>query len=99
MKKSVVLGLCGLLLAACALGPAATSSAPPNESAAPAVQSAAPVPIAVAASRFGTVQIRTIPGASCSLAVHVNTGTFGDAPPKLTAATAGVDGSVVWSYP
>ena len=47
----------------------------------------------------GSLQVQTVPGASCSLLVQLNSGTFGDAPPKLMATTAGPDGSVVWSYP
>ena len=102
MKKRAILALCGLLLAACAQGSKATSNSPPDESAGASVATAAPsaaVPITVAASRYGTVQVQTIAGASCSLLVQVNSGTFGDAPPKLTAATAAGDGSVGWSYP
>jgi len=88
VKKSVILSLCGLLIAACAQGPAISGG--PGGSRA--------VPITVAASRYGAVQVRTTPGASCSLVVKVSSGTFGDAPPNLTAATAGADGSVGWSY-
>ena len=103
MKKRAILGLCALLLAACAVGPAARSSARTDESRGPSVATAAPsaavVPITVAASRYGSLQVQTVPGASCSLLVQLNSGTFGDAPPKLMATTAGPDGSVVWSYP
>jgi hypothetical protein len=87
VKKSAIL-LSGLLIAACSQGPA-ISTGPGGSQA---------VPVTVAASRYGAVQVRTTPGASCSLLVKVNSGTFGDAPPTLTAGTAGVDGSVVWSY-
>jgi hypothetical protein len=88
VKKGAILSLCGMLVAVCAQGPA-ISSGPGGSQA---------VPIAVAASRYGAVQLRTTPGALCSLLVKVGSGTFGDAPPTLTAATAGADGSVMWSY-
>ena len=81
----------------------ATTSAPPEASAGLSAAVASPsgttaIPISVLASRYGTVQVRTVAGASCTLLVQVSSGTFGDAPPKPTAAIAGPDGAVAWAY-
>ena len=86
MTKRAIVGVCGLVLAACVQPPIAPSS--PTTA----------IPISVLVSRYGTVQVRTVAGASCTLLVQVNSGKFGDAPPKITAATAGPDGALAWAY-
>jgi len=102
VTKRAIAGVCALLLAACAQAPGTTSRGLPDASGPSATASpsaAIAIPISVLASRYGTLQVRTLAGASCTALVQVSSGAFGDPPPNLTAATAGVDGSVVWSYP
>ena len=49
-------------------------------------------------SRYGAFEIHTSAGASCTLRVRVDRGTFGDGPPPELRGTAGTDGSLIWSY-
>jgi len=74
--------------------PAATSSA----HAAPNTDSAT-AGVRISTSRYGRVEITTAVGASCALRIEVDSGEYGDGPPRLVRGVAGADGALVWIYP
>jgi hypothetical protein len=88
-----------LLLAACA--PAATVS--PTQSGAPSASHAPPTTtsegLAVTASTYGAIALRTHPLDSCDVAIKVDAGIFGDGPPKTVAGRADAGGLLALSYP
>jgi len=87
-----------LLLAACA--PAAgPRGAPYATDFAPAAPIASAVPLTVATSRYGALEVKTLPLDSCEVAIKVDRGSFGDGPPLTLAGMADVTGLVSWSYP
>jgi hypothetical protein len=90
--------LAGILISACASpgAPDATGGA-----AAPGtiVPTASPVPLTVASSQYGALEIKTRPLDSCDVAIKVDPGRFGDGPPRTLAGLADATGAVRWTYP
>ena len=60
---------------------------------------ASPVPLTVASSTYGALEIKTLPGDSCDVAVKVEPGVFGDGPPKTLAGKADATGTLSFTYP
>ena len=60
---------------------------------------ALPVPLSVASSTYGALEIKTQPGDSCDVAVKVEPGVFGDGPPKTLAGKADATGTLTFTYP
>jgi hypothetical protein len=50
-------------------------------------------------SRYGALDVKTLPLDSCDVAIKVDAGTFGDGPPKTLAGKADATGIVSWTYP
>jgi len=59
---------------------------------------ASPVPLTVASSSYGALEIKTLPGDSCDVAIKVEPGVFGDGPPKTLAGRADATGTVSFTY-
>lgn len=98
MRAPGLVLLVPLLLWACA--PAvAPRSAPFATDLAPAAPTATPVPLTVATSRYGALEVKTRPLDSCEVAIKVDRGSFGDGPPLTLAGRADATGLVTWSYP
>lgn len=55
--------------------------------------------VTISNSRYGRVEITTAAGASCALRVEVESGEYGDGPPRLIRGNAGADGALAWIYP
>jgi len=92
--------LAAVLVSACA---AASPSAAPDQTgdagaAATVAPTASPVPLTVASSSYGALEIKTLPGDSCDVAIKVDHGVFGDGPPKTLTGKADATGSVSFSY-
>ena len=92
------------LVVACGAGSPTETSSPvtqerPLES--DPVPSAHPeAAINVVASRYGHVEVHVDARASCTIAVEVDQGEFGDGPPKASLApTPEAVGRLVWDYP
>ncbi|HEY8824541.1 MAG TPA: hypothetical protein VIP07_06595 [Candidatus Limnocylindria bacterium] len=92
--------LVGLLPSACA--PARLGAAPARSSdvsaTATAAPTASPIPLAIASSSYGALEIKTLPGDSCDVAIKVETGAFGDGPPKTLTGKADMSGAVSFTY-
>jgi hypothetical protein len=93
--------LAGALVSACA--PTGLPRSAPDQAAGPVAgetvaPTASPVPLTVASSTYGALEIKTLPGDMCEIAIKVDTGAFGDGPPKTLAATADATGSVRLTY-
>jgi hypothetical protein len=92
--------LAGLLVAACA--PAAYGGAPDRSPGALATATlaptASPVPLTVVSSSYGALEIKTLPGDSCDVAIKVEPGAFGDGPPKTLAGKADATGTLSFTY-
>src|SRR5439155_19341892 len=90
-----------LLVGACAqpTRPSGPPDAEPTQPSAPSPSATPPIAVTVAASLYGTLQLRTNPGASCTLAVQIDAGQFGDGPPKTMNSVAGPDGLAAFVYP
>ncbi len=93
--------LTGLLASACA--PAASPGDAPGRShdtaaSATVAPTASPVPLTVASSSYGALEIKTLPGDSCDVAIKVKPGVFGDGPPKTLAGRADATGTVSFTY-
>ena len=58
-----------------------------------------PVPLTIAKSSYGALEIKTLPGDSCDVAIKVDPGAFGDGPPRSLAAKADATGTVSFAYP
>lgn len=58
-----------------------------------------PLSVAVESARYGSIAVRTVPGAPCTLWIEVDPGEFGDGPPTTLNGVAEVDGSLMWTYP
>jgi hypothetical protein len=91
--------LAGALVSACALA-ASPPAAPDQTSDAGAIiaPTASPVPLTVASSRYGALEIKTLPGDSCDVAIKVEPGVFGDGPPKTLAGRADTTGNLHFAY-
>jgi hypothetical protein len=89
--------LAGFLLSACASprGPDPAAEASATATVAPG---ASPVPLTVASSSYGALEIKALPGDSCNVAIKVDAGAFGDGPPKTLAGRAGATGTVSFTY-
>jgi len=59
---------------------------------------ASPVPLTIASSSYGVLEIKTLPGDSCSVAIKVEPGAFGDGPPKTLAGKADATGTLGLTY-
>jgi hypothetical protein len=59
---------------------------------------APPIPLTVAGSSYGALEIKTRPGDSCDVAIKVGAGAFGDGPPKTLAGKADATGTVSLTY-
>ncbi len=59
---------------------------------------ASPVPLTVASSSYGAIELKTLPGDSCDVAIKVEPGVFGDGPPKTLAGRADATGTVSFTY-
>ena len=97
MRRLAALGLAIVVAACTGTRPGASGS----EASAPAAPSATASPtlaLSITSSSYGAVQVKTDPGASCTLAITVNPGRFGDGPPPSLSATADATGVVVWTY-
>jgi len=57
------------------------------------------VPLTVASSTYGALEIKTQPGDSCDVVVRVEPGVFGDGPPKTLAGKADAYGTLSFAYP
>ncbi|HVD31811.1 MAG TPA: hypothetical protein VNE19_08875, partial [Methylomirabilota bacterium] len=57
------------------------------------------MPLTVASSTYGALEIKTLPGDSCDVAVKVEPGVFGDGPPKTLAGKADATGTLSFTYP
>ncbi|HYU81667.1 MAG TPA: hypothetical protein VFA31_02900 [Candidatus Polarisedimenticolia bacterium] len=92
--------LAGLLASACA--PAATGERPNRSgdvpTAATIAPTASPVPLTIPSSSYGALEIKTLPGDSCDVAIKVEPGTFGDGPPKTLAGKADATGALSFTY-
>lgn len=90
----------GLLGSACA--PAASGGAPDRSPGALATATpaptASPVPLTVVSSSYGALEIKTLPGDSCDVAIKVEPGAFGDGPPKTLAGKADATGTLSFTY-
>ena len=102
MKAPALVLLAGLLLSACA--PSAAPRGAPDATAdvgatATTAPTASPVPLTVASSRYGALEVKTRPLDSCDVAIKVDPGSFGDGPPKTLAGKADATGTLSWTYP
>jgi len=90
-----------LLLAACApaAGPRGAPYATDPATPASIAPIASAVPLTVATSRYGALEVKTLPLDSCEVAIKVDRGSFGDGPPLTLAGRADATGLVSWSYP
>lgn len=98
MRARWVAAALALILGACATGTVAGPAATPDRTPEPAT-SPGPPPIAIVLSRYGRFEIKTQPGDACEVAIRVNSGTFGDGPPRSLTGTADAAGAVAWTYP
>jgi hypothetical protein len=100
LRGSRLVLLAGLLVSACAPGAAPGTPEPSTDVAASAAvaPTASPVPLTVASSTYGALEIKTFPGDSCDVAIKVEPGVFGDGPPKTLAGKADASGTVSFSY-
>jgi hypothetical protein len=60
---------------------------------------ASPIPLTVASSTYGALEIKTAPGESCDVTIKVEPGVFGDGPPKTLAGKADATGILSFTYP
>jgi hypothetical protein len=92
--------LAGLLASACA--PAGSGGAPVRSPGALATATlaptASPVPLTLASSSYGALEIKTLPGDRCDVAIKVEPGAFGDGPPKTLAGQADATGTLSFTY-
>jgi hypothetical protein len=54
--------------------------------------------VTVASASYGALEIKTLPGDSCDVAVRVEPGIFGDGPPKTLAGKADPTGTLSFTY-
>ena len=59
---------------------------------------ASPVPLTIASSSYGALEVKTLPGDSCDVAIKVEPGTFGDGPPRTLTGKADSSGTVSFTY-
>lgn len=101
MRGTRLVLLAGFLISAC--GPAAAPRGAPNSTdtatAATSAPTALPVPLTVASSRYGALEVKTLPLDTCEVAIKVDRGSFGDGPPRTLAGRADATGIVSWTYP
>ena len=100
MRGSGLVLLAAVLGSACA--PAASSGAPDRSAGAIATATVAPtasaVPLTIASSSYGALEIKTLPGDSCDVAIKVEPGAFGDGPPRTLAGKADATGTLSLTY-
>jgi hypothetical protein len=92
--------LAGFLVSAC--GPATAPRGAPDSTdpaTAATAPTASPVPLTVASSRYGALEVKTLPLDTCEVAIKVDRGSFGDGPPRTLAGRADATGMVSWTYP
>ncbi len=65
---------------------------------APVAPTPSPVPLAIASSTYGALEIKTLPGDKCDVAVKVEPGDFGDGPPKTLTGRADLTGALSFTY-
>jgi hypothetical protein len=58
-----------------------------------------PMPLTIAKSSYGALEIKTLPGDSCDVAIKVDPGVFGDGPPRSLVGKADATGMVSFAYP
>jgi hypothetical protein len=91
--------LAAVLVSACA--PQASSGGAPDRSpvaTATVAPTPSPVPLTITSSSYGALEIRTLPGDSCDVAIKVEPGTYGDGPPKTLAGKADTTGTLSLTY-
>ena len=99
MRGSGLVLLAAVLVSACA--PQASSVGAPDRSpvaTATVAPTPSPVPLTIASSSYGALEIRTLPGDSCDVAIKVEPGTYGDGPPKTLAGKADATGTLSLTY-
>jgi hypothetical protein len=100
MRGSGVVLLAGFVISACA--PTAAAPGAPTAARDPAATlapTASPIPLTISSSRYGAIDIQTLPGDSCDVGIKVWPGTFGDGPPKSLTGKADATGVLAWTYP
>ena len=92
--------MAAVLASACApaVSPGAPSRTAAVDATATVAPTASPVPLTIASSRYGALEVRTLPGDSCDVAIKVEPGVFGDGPPKTLAGKADPTGTVTLTY-
>jgi len=101
LRASRLVLLAGLVVAACAptASPRAVDpTADVSATKAPVAPTPSPVPLAIASSTYGAIEIETLPGDSCEVAVKVEPGAFGDGPPKILTGRADLTGALSFTY-
>lgn len=101
MRRFGLVLLAGLLASCAPAAPARTAPDRPSDATASATvaPTASPVPLTVASSSYGALQIQSLPGDSCDVAIKVEPGAFGDGPPKTLAGKADATGALSFTYP
>jgi hypothetical protein len=96
--RGSALALAGILISACASAgaPDATSGVAASGTIVPTTS---PVPLTVANSHYGALEIKARPLDRCDVVIKVDPGRFGDGPPKALAGLADASGVVSWIYP
>lgn len=91
-----------VLLAALVATACTTPGGPPaagGESEATGEASATVLGVTVATSSYGDLELRTAPGATCTVRIRVPRGEFGDGPPDSVSGVAAADGTASFTYP
>jgi hypothetical protein len=99
MRGSRLVLAAGLLVSACA--PALSQGAtdrPVATATTTAAPSGSPLPVSLPSSTYGALEIKTLPGDSCEVAIKVEPGAFGDGPPKMLTGKADATGTVSLAY-
>jgi hypothetical protein len=94
--------LASFLLGACAPAAAPRGGANPTADTTPPstpAPTASPIPLTVAVSHYGALDLKTNPQDTCDVAIKVDHGIFGDGPPNTLAGKADASGTVSWTYP
>ena len=98
LLKFIPATLCGLLLTSCMTHGAPRNGSPETDRAF-SNREARTLDLRVISSSYGALTISTAPGASCTLEVSVDGGTFGDGPPSSVEGSADRSGTLALRYP
>ncbi len=101
MRGTRLVLLAGFLISACApaAAPRGASDSTDTATAVTTAPAASPIPLTVASSRYGALEVKTLPLDTCEVAIKVDRGSFGDGPPRTLAGRADATGVVSWIYP